>query len=149
MNKEQLIDILSETLLWEVVAANVEQVDQLPNMLQNISYIANKEHIISKITECEVLDSDFHILRFIKDGESILITFEISFLLSVWNQKKQLLRITAAASGKCRIPDIGNYDWDSVDFESMDRLELLANGELVDILELNYTDVEADDVSFL
>ena len=149
MDREQLINILSESLLWEVVAANVEKVDQIPIMLQNIDYIESIDDVISKITECEVLDSDFHIFSFAKDEESILISFEITFLLSVWNQDQQLLKITATAIGKCRIPDIENYDWGSVDFEDMNRKELLAKGELVDIFELMYSDIEADDICII
>lgn len=68
------------------------------------------------------------------------------FSLSAWNEEEQLLRITATVTGKCKIPDIGRYDWDSMELEYMEKEELLANQGLVDILELKYAWVECDDV---
>jgi hypothetical protein len=148
MDNEQLIELLSETLLIEVIAAKVEEVDQLPIMLQNIGYIEELENVLSKITFCEAFESDLDIIHFTQEGKSILITYKLTFLLSAWHQKQQLLRITASATGTCQIPGIESYDWESVDFGGMNKKELLANRGLMSILELNYSDVEADEVNF-
>jgi hypothetical protein len=102
-----------------------------------------------KIKRCEVFESDFETIGFVIDGKTISVTFKRSFLLSAWIHKQQLLRITADATGKCKIADIGNFDWESLDFESMNKNELLENGKLVDIYELNYSYIEADAESFL
>ncbi len=148
MDRGQLIDTLSTTLLWEVVSANIEKIDQLPIMLRDIGYVEDIDNVIAQITECEVFNSEpLEIISFDKNEESILITFEMQFVLSAWSGRKQLLRITAAATGKCRIPDIGKYDWESIDFEDLDKKELLSYEGLVDILELNYPSSECDDVS--
>lgn len=150
MDREQLVEILSTTLLQEVVSANIEKVNQLPAMLQDIGYIEDKVNVILQITESDVFDSEpLDIINFTQHGESLLITFEMPFILSAWTGKEQLLRITATATGKCIVPDIAKYDWASIDVENMGKEELLAKNELVDILELNYTDVECDDVSIL
>lgn len=150
MNREQLEEVLSETLLWEVISENVENVNQLPIMLQDINYLENKNSVIAIIDECEVLISDsFDIIKSETHGENILISFEMPFVMSAWSTTKQHLRITATATGKCMIPSIEIYDWDSIDFESMRKEELLENQNLVDILELNYAWVECDDVSIL
>lgn len=147
MDNEQLIELLSETLLFEVIAAKVEEVDQLPVMLQNIGYIEELENVLSKITFCEAFESDLDIIHFNQEGESILITYQLTFLLSAWHHNQQLLRITASATGTCQIPGIESYDWKSVDFEGMNKKELLANRGLVNIVELDYSDVEADGVN--
>lgn len=147
MDNDQLIELLSETLLFEVIAAKVEEVDQLPVMLQNIGYIEGLENVLSKITFCEAFESDLDIIHFTHEGKSIVITYNLTFLLSAWHQKQQLLRITASATGTCQIPGIESYDWESVDFEGMNKKELLANRGLVNILELDYSDVEADEVN--
>lgn len=150
MDREQLVEILSTTLLQEVISANIEKINQLPVMLQDIGYIKDKVNVILQITECEVSDSEpLDIINFTQHGESLLINFEMPFILSAWTGKEQLLRITANATGKCIVPDIAKYDWASIDVENMGKEELLAKNELVDILELNYTDVECDDVSIL
>jgi hypothetical protein len=86
-------------------------------------------------------------INHIKDGESLLVSFEMPLILSTWNQEQQLLRITATATGACRIPDIGTYDWENVDFDGMNKQELLGmSKDLVEIVELHYTDVEADEM---
>ena len=61
----------------------------------------------------------------------------MSFLLSAWHDKKSLLRITAAVSGKCSVPDVNVFDWENRDAEE---------AGIVNVLELNYVDVECDDM---
>lgn len=148
MDRSQLVDTLSTTLLWEVVSAHVEKIDQLPIILKDIGYLEDIDNVIAQITTCEVFESEpLEIIDFETNEESILISFEMQFVLSAWNGSRQLLRITASAKGKCRIPDIGKYDWGSVDFEDMGKEELLSHEGLVNILELIYPDAECDDVS--
>jgi hypothetical protein len=150
MNRRQLVDTLSTTLLWEVVCANIEKVNQLPIILKDIGYVEDIDNVIKEITQCEVFDSEpLEVINFDKHEESILITFEMSFTLSTWIGQQQLLRITAVVMGKCRIPDIREYEWESIDFESMGKKELLSYEGLVHILELNYSSAECDDVSML
>lgn len=147
MDREEVIENIAETVLWTVVAANVEEVDQLPVMLKDIHYLGDKENILTRTTWCEVFDSDFHMIHHIKDGESLLVAFEMTLLLSTWKQEQQLLRVTATATGTCRIPDIGTYDWENVDLDGMNKHELLKmSKDLVEIVELHYTDVEADNM---
>lgn len=106
--------------------------------------------MISQITECEIFDSDyFEVTSYEVQGKRILLKFDMPFLLSAWNGDKALFRITAAAYGTCAIPDIGEYNWDELKTENMGSMGLLANSNLVDILSLNYSDEECDDVSFL
>lgn len=57
MDREQLVEILSTTLLQEVISANIK-INQLPAMLQDIGYIKDKVNVILQITECEVFDSE-------------------------------------------------------------------------------------------
>lgn len=147
VDREQLVGVLSTSLLWEVVCAHVENINQLPIILRNIGYVEDIDNVIAQVTECEVLDSEpLAIVDFKNHEESILINFEMQFVLSAWRGTRQFLRITALAVGKCRIPDIGKYDWKSMDFEDMSKEELLSYEGLVDILELSYSNVECDDV---
>jgi hypothetical protein len=147
MDRGELIENIAESVLWTVVAASVEKDDQLPVILKDIHYLGDKENLLARTTWCEVFDSDFNMSNHIKDGESLLVSFEMPLILSTWNQEQQLLRITATATGACRIPDIGTYDWENVDFYGMNKQELLGmSKDLVEIVELHYTDVEADEM---
>lgn len=147
MDRRQLIDTLSTTLLWEVVCANIEKINQISIILKDIGYVEDIDNIIAQITECEILDSEpLEVTSFYIHEDSILITFEMRFVLSAWSRGKQFLRITATATGQCRIPDSEKYDWRSIDFEDMDKKELLSYEGLVGILELNYSNAECDDV---
>lgn len=58
MKRTQLLELLSSTLLWEIVSAKVEEINQIPFMLENIGYLDEKETVISQINECEVFDSE-------------------------------------------------------------------------------------------
>lgn len=150
MEIKEVIEILSTTLIWEVISEKVENLNQLPIMLGDSRYIENKDTTISQITRCEVLDSEsLEIIGFTNYDESIFVVFEMPFVLSAWNESKQLLRITATVTGKYSVPDSKKYDWDNIDFENMGKKELLEYKELVDILEINYQFVECDDISVL
>ncbi|MDE6476076.1 MAG: hypothetical protein K2L08_04405 [Erysipelotrichaceae bacterium] len=147
MDREELLEELSESLLCEVVCLHIEKVDQIFSMLKDIHYIEDKEHVLLQVKECELLHTeDFDIVNSIIDDGNILIAFEMPFILSVWGEEDQLLRITANAVGKCKVPDIDKHNWNSIELEDMDKEALLANQNLVDIVELGYTYVECDDV---
>ncbi len=147
MDRNKLTELLSTTLLWEVVVLNIEKKDQLSIMLYDIDYIQDKDNVIMKVEECEVLDSEgLDIIDVQIENGDLLIDFEMEFILSVWSGKQQLLRITATAVGKCKVAEIDKYDWWNMKLEDMGKEELLANKELVHILKLNYIEVECDEV---
>lgn len=148
MSRKELLENLSTTLLWEVISAKVEEVNQLPVMLKGIAYIEDKDEIISKITRCEVLDSEpFDVKDFSVDGNRIKIHFEMSFVLTAWENKEERWRITSTAAGTCFVPDIEIFHWEDIKFEDMNRMELLERKNLVEISELKYVETECDDVS--
>lgn len=147
MNREQLLENLSETLLWEVISAKVEEVNQLPVMLKDIGYIDGKDEMIPTITRCEILDSEpFGVTDFSVDGDRICIHFEMPFVLTAWKNKDEIWRITSAAAGTCSVPDIETLNWEEIKFEDMNRIELLERKNLVEISELNYVETECEDV---
>ena len=138
MDRNELLELLSADLLWEIISAKVEEVNQIPAMLKNIGYLDDKEELISQINNCEVFDSEpLNVIGFTVQEEKIFIDFEMSFLLSAWHDEKSLLRITAAVSGKCSVPDVNVFDWENRDAEE---------AGIVNVLELNYVDVECDDM---
>lgn len=145
MNRNELVDILSSTLLWEVISAIIEQTNQLSFMLEKVSYIDDKEFVISRIQWCEVFDAEpMEIISCEVQGGKIILDFEMPFLLSAWEKQTQVLRITALAKGKCCIPDVGVFAWEDLEWENMNKKGLLDKAELVELLEINYLNVECE-----
>lgn len=150
MDREELVNKLAESLLWEVVVSYIEQCDQVPSMLEDIHYLKDKEDFLCKINSCEVFDSEsFDVINFSVVNDKIQIEFECLFIMNACGDEDVLLRITGCAKGTCTIADTNVFDWAKIDFEDMNRLEILSYKNLVEKIDLHYTDVECDDVSFL
>lgn len=136
------IDVIAETLLWENVSNYVEQVTELTKIIDNITYI---DVVIESINECQILDTEeFIVTDVIERIGSIQVKFEMPFVLYCWANKKHVLCVTAVASGDCEIPDEEGFDYSSVDFDEMNRKELLEVGGIVHINYITYSDVEVD-----
>lgn len=141
MDRNALLDRLSDDLLLEAITAEVEKVEQIPSMLQHIGYLDDKDKVISQINQCEIFESEpLEVIGFTVKEDKMIIDFEISFILSAWHNQNPLLRITAALSGKCAIPDVAVFDWESADLEDT---------TLVEIVILNYLESECDDLRVL
>ncbi|MDE7399410.1 MAG: hypothetical protein K2N06_07755, partial [Oscillospiraceae bacterium] len=105
METQELLDELSETFLWEIVSAYIEQPRFLPDMLRNVGYIENKDEIIQKVDDIEVMDSEEpEIFNSSAENGRISFGFEMPFVLNARCGKEPLLRITATAAGQCSIP---------------------------------------------
>lgn len=139
------IEEIAETLLWENVSKSVEKISELKAMLEGIGYM-DKE-LAEKIDECEVLETEeFCIINVREQAEHIQVEFEMPFILYCWQNKAHMLRVTACVSGICEIPDDEHFDYDTVDFSSMNRKELLSYGNMVRIFDVEYSDVEAEQI---
>ena len=145
MNAHQLIESISETLLWEVVSAHIEQPRFLPEMLRDVGYLDNKDEIIQRVDGMEIMDSEpLLILYSVAENGRIYFGFEMPFVLIAKSGKEQLLRITAIAAGKCYIPDDNAVDWSAFDWDAMNKQELLAHKDLAEFFLLSFEDVECD-----
>ena len=145
MNREQLVEELAE-IIPDFIDGYVENINQLPEMLKDIGYVDAIEARIAQITECEIFDSEpLEIKKFHVENGKIVMSFEWDFLLSAWSKGEPQFRITATAIGKCAVPDMDQYDWERQEIEKIDTREQ----NIVDLLELEYSFVECDDVSIL
>ena len=108
MDRDELIENLRTTLLWETVCAHIEHGNEANVILQK----AGVENGIA--AECaEIQDSeDFFVTDVCESGDRIVIDFEMPFILCV-NSK---YHIEATATGKLDIPNTENYLYDSHDF---------------------------------
>ncbi len=150
MERDELVELLQETLLWEAVGAYVEQPDQAAEMVDDLGYL--EDGVADDISWCEVLDSDeFEVGEAEVVGDRLCLSFEMPFVLTAWHTPADdpkesvcLLRITSTIAGECRIPDVDAYEWEDVDWEDADASELREHLSLVQIGEHEYQGTEAD-----
>lgn len=148
MEIRELLDGLSETFLWEVVSAYIEQPCFLPDMLRNVGYLENKDGIIQNADDMEIMDSEpLEMFDISTDNGIISFGFEMPFVLIAKSGKEQLLRITATAAGKCSIPDENAFDWSTYDWDDMNKQELLAHKDLAELSQVRFEQVECDDLN--
>ena len=140
----QMVSKLAKSLLWEVVSADVDNTTHLPTMLDGIGYVNHE--LIQQVNHCELLETtSFDVVDIEPKDNKLFVSFEMPFILMASNNSTPLLRITAVAEGTCVIPDMNSYDWESKDFSAMNKTELLAHHELVEMEELYYSEVECDE----
>ena len=148
MGAREFIDGLSETFLWEVVSAYIEQPRFLPDMLRDVGYLDNKDEVIRRVDSMEIMDREpLFILYCITENGRIVFGFETPFVLIAKSGNEQLLRITAIFAAKCSIPDENAFDWSAYDWDNMNRTELLSHKDLAEFSAVRFEDVECDDLS--
>lgn len=148
MSARELLDKISETLLWENISAQIEKTERLPELLNEIGYLDSKDEIIKKADKERILESEPPEFSNIQvEGGRITLSFTMPFVMIVTSGKEELLRITATAAGNCSIPDENAFDWGAFDWGDMTRPELLSRGELVSFSRLSFTDAECDELN--
>lgn len=148
MSVQRLLDSISETLLWENISAQIEKTDHLPELLNEIGYLENKDRIIQRADKMQIIDSEPPEFSNIGvEGGKFIISFIMPFVMIVKSGKEELVRITATAAGNFSIPDESAFDWNAYDWGDMTRPELLSHGDLVSFSKLSFSDVECDDLN--
>ena len=146
--KEELIEMIGETFLWTIVSEHVcTDVKKIKEELSVISYI--EPDAVEKITSAEVLESDeFLIKKFSAKGGVLTVGFEMPAIIIAESDNGDVcFRITTTCTGTVEIPDIDSYDWRSMDFEKMNRYDILSHSDLAKIIAIFYEDTEVDDLT--
>lgn len=139
---KEFVDKISRTLLWKVVSSKVEELSELPRIINAANDIED-DYNIDKINACETIDSEsFDILGFSVGIEEITVKFEMPFVLVAKKGKKPVIKLQGYASGACIIPAEDSFDYSAVDFSKMNKEELLKNKDIVNITSLEYLSVE-------
>ena len=150
MEAREFVDGLSETFLWEVVSAYIEQPRFLPDMLRDVGYLENKDEVIRKVDSLEISDIEpLYILYCIRENGRIVFGFETPFVLIAKSGKEQLLRITSFFAAKCSIPDENAFVWSAYDWDNMNKTELLSYKDLAEFSAVRFEDAECDDLSIV
>lgn len=133
-----------ETLLWEIMSNQVEKVDVAKQLLTNINYIEQGK--VDQISKCTMLDSDYFEITSINNKENkIYVDFEMPFIIDAWNQEEEhLFHILGCVNGQCAIPDESEFDYAAYDFDSMNKTELLSHASMVELIQMDYSDIEVN-----
>ncbi len=74
MYLEDLVEETLEEFLLECVGDKVEEVLQLPAMLEGIEYLEDKDELIAETDECEILDvGDYSLCTAMKRTEKYIL----------------------------------------------------------------------------
>ena len=147
-SNEELIEVIGEGLLWDIVGDYIESdVKHIQTEISKLAYIELDN--IQKITSAEVLDSEeFVITEFLEKNGILNIEFEMPAIIIAGSENEDVcFRITTVCTGTVEIPDIDSYDRQSIDFEDMNKDEILSYSDLVKIINVSYEDTEADDLT--
>lgn len=148
MDNSELADIIGDAFLWDVVSEYVgNDIENIKNELRQLGYIDQPK--VEKITRAEVHESDeFIITDFEEQDGHLTIHFEMPAVINTkGGSNEYLFSVTTYCKGTLRIPDADSYDWYALDFDDMNRYDILAHSDLVNILDIQYEDTEADDLT--
>ena len=148
MDNNELADMIGEAFLWDVVSEYVgNDIENIKDELRQLGYIDKSN--VEKITRAEVHESDeFIITDFEEQDGHLTIHFEMPAVINAKGSSNEyLFSVTTYCKGTLRIPDADSYDWDALDFDDMNRYDILAHSDLVNILDIQYEDTEADDLT--
>ncbi len=147
MNADMLLNNLLEEFLLECVGNRLEEVSEVPRMLEDISYLENKDSDIARITECEILDvEDYSIQDFSVEGDRIKISYEISYILQAFANSEFIWRIQGTANCIFSIPGVEAYDWSIFQRIGGNVEQLLAHKDLLHFENISYSFMECDTI---
>lgn len=134
LNIETFIEELRTTILWDNVSSYIESVEEANRLLQQPDLKRN-----GRAEKVDIMDSeDFYVVDVAKNKDTFVIKFEMPFILCV-NGK---FNIQSIAVGTLTIPDINHFPYEKYDFADMNRYELLAFHNIIQISNIEYKDTE-------
>lgn len=148
MDLEDLVEETLEEVLLECVGNKVEEVSQLPAMLDGIEYLADKDELISQTDYCEMLDvGDSSALHCYEENGEIHIMYSLDFILQTFIDSEFIWRIQGTIKAELSMPDTKTVNWyEFADGEkSFDELYEKYK-HLVRFDRIDYVFIEADTI---
>lgn len=146
MDLDNLLNNTLKEFLLECVGDKIEDVSELPNMLNDIGYLDRKDEYIAETTRCEILDiDDAFVENFYVSENEIHIQYEIAFILQTFIHSEYIWRVQGCAKLEFSIPDTNSVDWLVFDtqnnnfFEQYNKMK-----ELVHFKNVVYKEIECD-----
>ncbi len=147
-SNEELVEIIGEAFLWDIIGEYIStDVKNIKEILSRIGYVELDD--VEKITYAKIQESDeFVITKFSAKGGVLIVGFEMPAIIIAESDSGDVcFRITTTCTGTVEIPDIDSYDWHSMEFWNMNRLDILSYSDLANIIAVFYEDTEADDLT--
>jgi len=147
-SNDELVEIIGERLLWDIVGNYAEtHIEFLKEALRPLGYIDYEA--IDKLRFAEVRESDEFIVNEFRTKEGILtIEYEMpAGILAKNDDGSVCFHVTTWCTGEVEIPDINSYNWNDIEFDSLNRPQILGYSHLVKMIRLSYEDTEADDLN--
>lgn len=146
-----LEDLVEETLdefLLECVGDKVEEVSQLPAMLDGIDYLEDKDELIAETDGCEILDvGDYSALHCYEENGKIYIIYSLDYILQTFIDSEFIWRIQGTIKAQLSIPDTNSVDWSEFDNGDKSFEELYEKYKhLVHFDRIDYVFIEADTI---
>ncbi|MBR3630909.1 MAG: hypothetical protein IKN55_10650 [Oscillospiraceae bacterium] len=148
-SNEDLLDVLGEDFLWTIIEDYIEH--DFPHIKEALRKIGRIDQaVVDTIAWAEVQESDFFDASgFHAENGTLRISFEMPALINTKNAGGDwLFHITTCCTGTVEVPDMEHYDWNSLDFDSMNRFDILSHRDLAKNIHVVYEeqDTEADDL---
>ena len=147
-SNDKLVEIIGEGFLWDIVGNYAEtHLELLKEALRPLGYINYED--VEKITFAEVRESDEFIVNEFRAKEGILtVEYEMpAGILAKNDDGSVCFHVTTWCTGEVEIPDIDSYNWNDIEFDSLNRPQILGYSHLVKTIRLSYEDTEADDLN--
>ncbi|MBQ8968010.1 hypothetical protein [Ruminococcus sp.] len=147
-SNEELLEVIGEGFLWNIVSEYIaHDIEHIKEALRQLGYIDQAD--VDKLTFAEDRDSDeFNIISFSENGHTLTAEYEMPTGILTCNEDKSVcFHMTACCTGTIEVPDYSSYDWGALDFENMNRPQILSYSHLAKLKSLSYEYVEADDLN--
>ena len=144
-SNDKLVEIIGEAFLWDIVGNYAEtHLELLKEALRPLGYIDYED--VDKITFAEVRESAEFIVNDFSTQEGVLIVeYEMpAGILAKNDDGSVCFHVTTWCTGEVEIPDINSYNWNGIEFDSLNRPQILAYSNLVKKIRLSYEDTEAN-----
>lgn len=148
MYLEDLVDETLEEFLLECVGNKVEEVSQLPAILDGIEYLADKEELIAETDYCEMLDvGDSMAEHCYEENGKMYIMYSLDFILQTFIDEEFIWRIQGTIKAQLSMPDSKAVNWMEFE-ESEECFEDLYEKykDLVHFDRIDYAFIEADTI---
>ncbi len=138
---EDLVEETIEEFLLECVGNKVEEVSQLPAMLDGIEYLMDKEQLIAETDACEMLEvGDSDVLHCYEEDGKLHVIYTLDYILQTFVDSEFIWRIQGTIKAELSMPDTNTVDWtefadEDKSFEELyDKYKDLVNFDRIDYL---------------
>lgn len=145
-SNNELIEIMKEGLLWVVVGNYAETHSELlKEALRSVDNMQFED--VDKITVVKVLETEEFIVKEYSTQKGILtLKYEMPAVILAKNDDDSICNhVATLCTGEVEIFDIDSYNWNGIEFDRLNRTQMLEYSHLVKKISLSYEDIKVGD----